>query len=150
MATRLTRLAIDLARLVTPLAALFTALREGSETLRALDVRLLAPRFADDFFFAGAERLEDARLGAPRFAEARFGALFRAEDFFALDLRAAFFRVPLLRADDLRADDLRGAAFFPLDFFLEPPRDDFLAAAMIRAPIIEVQLHTIATSAHKQ
>lgn len=123
--------------------------------MRALDVRLLAPRFADDFFFAGAERLEDARLGAPRFAEARFGALFRAEDFFALDLRAAFFRVPPLRADDLRADDLRaddlrGAAFFPLDFFLEPPRDDFLAAAMIRAPIIEVQLHTIATSAHKQ
>lgn len=101
-------------------------------------VDFLAPRFAVDFL---------APRFAARFAVGRFLELLRAElDFFALDLRPP----PLLRAppraDDLRADDLRPEDLRPEDLrpadlrplFLprfEPPRDDFLAAAMIRAPI---------------
>jgi hypothetical protein len=109
--------------LPTPDAARVTDLRVGS-----------------DSFFAGALRREDAR----------FGALFFAADlrelFFAGDLRAALFLLGALffpalflagpRLDDLRAEDFRTLLRPPV-FFLpfEPPRDDFLAAAMIRAPI---------------
>ena len=60
-------------------------------------------------------------------------------------LRAPFFapfRAPLPAppraldrfADDLRPDDLRADDFRAL-FLLAPPRDDFLAAAMLRAPM---------------
>jgi hypothetical protein len=107
----------------TPDAAFETDLRVGSESFLAAFLR------------------EEARFGA------RLGALF-----FAVVLRAAlFFRAgPLLlaalffpalflagpRLDDLRAEDFR-TLLRPTVFFLpfEPPRDDFLAAAMIRAPI---------------
>ena len=118
---------MDLARFATPLAAFETALRLGSETLRFAE-RFLVARFGADFF-------------AARFAAGRFLELLRFElDFFAPDLRPPLLRAdlrpPLLRADDLRADFFLAADLRPL--FLprfEPPRDDFLAAAMLRAPI---------------
>ena len=103
------------------------------ERFLALDERFLVLRLAADFF--------DARFGE------RFAELLRAElDFLALDLRPLDFLAldlrppPLLRAppraDDLRAGDLRPADLRPLFFArFEPPRDDFLAAAMLRAPI---------------
>ena len=86
------------------------------EDLRAA-VFFDADFFAEDFlapdFFAAASR------PAPVFLDALFGALLRLVDRFAL-----FFR-----AGDLRAEDFRAL------FFLAPPRDDFLAAAMLRAPM---------------
>jgi hypothetical protein len=54
---------------------------------------------------------------------------FRAPPRFAADFLAALLRPPFLRAEVLRLRELL--------FFLppvEPPRDDFLAAAMIGAP----------------
>lgn len=147
---------MDFARLVTPPAALLTDLRVGRDILLVLErffaprfvpprlaaERLVPPRFADDFLAV------DVRLAEDRFDDARFAERLRAEpDFPALDLRPLLFRPPpLLRAPALlrpppRADDLRADAFFAPDFPLlflprfEPPRDDFLAAAMIRAPI---------------
>jgi hypothetical protein len=112
-------LAIDFARFVTPFAAFDTVLRDGSEILRA-EERFFAARF-------GAARLTPARF----FEEARFGELFRA-DFLALDFLALDFRPPLLRADDLRAEDFRPPDLRPP--FFPPLRDDFFAAAMVRAP----------------
>jgi hypothetical protein len=106
--------------LVTPDAARLTDLRVGS-----------------DIFFPADLRREDARFGALFFAELFFAALF----FLAGPLRAALFFAALFflagpREDDLRAEDfltlLRPPAFFPR---LAPPRFDFLAAAMFRAPI---------------
>ena len=118
--------------MVTRFAALFTVLRVGTtdgffavflrvgarrgEDLRAA-VFFDADFFAEDFlapdFFAAAFR------PAPVFLDALFGALFRLLERFAL-----FFR-----AGDLRAEDFRAL------LFLAPPRDDFLAAAMLRAPM---------------
>jgi hypothetical protein len=97
---------------------------------------------AADFFFAagrgalrGAVLRADARLGAAFFV-ARFGAAFfivRFGALFFIARRGALFFAPLFRA--LRAEDLR-APERPPDFLpFEPPRDDFLAAAMVRAPM---------------
>ena len=111
---------MDLARFATPLAAFETALRLGRETLR-FGERFFEARFGADFF-------------AARFA-GRFLELLRAELDFLAPLRPPLLRAPP-RADDLRADFFFAADFRPL--FLprfEPPRDDFLAAAMLRAPI---------------
>ncbi len=129
---------MDLARFVTLVAAFVTAFRAG-DTLR-FDERF-TPRLAD-------ARLAVPRLEDARFDEARFAERLRAEpDFFALDFRPPLFlreppRADDLRAEDLRAEDLRAEDFFrPPDlrplFFprFEPPRDDFLAAAMLQAPI---------------
>ena len=127
MATRLTLFAIDRARLLTPVAALVTAFLVGSMDFLAAVFFLGAARFAevlrlallrDGDFFAGDFRAAD-------FFAADFlaGAVF-FERFFGAALRAAF-----LRAGDLRAEDFRAL------FFLVPPRDDFLAAAMLRAPM---------------
>ena len=125
----MTRFATDLARFVTPLAAFETVLRLGRPTpFRLLDARFLLPlRFAEDL---RADDLRDAARFAPDFrAELRFLALAPRE----LDLRAEDLRADDFRADDLRADDFRREPPFLPPF--EPPRDDFLAAAMIRAPI---------------
>jgi len=117
-------LATDLARLVTPLAAFDTVLRLG----RPMPFRLLAARFLVPPRFAVDLRADDLR-DAPRFAPD-----FRAElRFLALAPRELDLRAEDLRPDDLRADDLRREPPFLPPF--EPPRDDFLAAAMIRAPI---------------
>ena len=149
MATRLTRLATDLARFDTPDAARLTVLRLGRESFLPLDLRAEEARFV-------LRPLD-----------------FRPLDFRPLDLRAARLRPPplravllrpvLLRAAVLRRELLRAGPFLPLDLragdfrlperpaFLppfEPPRDDFLAA-MIRAPIWGFFCATIATSAHK-
>jgi hypothetical protein len=119
--------------LVTRFAALLTVLRVGTTDF-----------LAELFRFALARRGADLR--AALFFELDFFiADFLPPDFFAADFLAAVLRPPLffaaarfgalarfalfLRAGDLRAEDLR-----PL-FFLAPPRDDFLAAAMLRAPM---------------
>ncbi|MGH9424270.1 MAG: hypothetical protein ACRD3J_30135 [Thermoanaerobaculia bacterium] len=99
----------------------------------------------DDFFAVflrvGARRGEDLRradfFDADLFDVDLFAEDFRPPDFFAAFLVALFGallrpfeRLALFfRAGDLRAEDLRAL------FFLAPPRDDFLAAAMIRAPM---------------
>ena len=92
--------------------------------------RLFAARFGDDLraelfleldFLAGALRALDF-----------FAADFLRDDFFAAFFAALFgaaLRALFLRAGDLRAEDFRAL------FFFAPPRDDFLAAAMIRAPM---------------
>ena len=125
LATRLTRWASERACFVTRFAAFFTAFCVGT---------------TDDFFAVflrvGARRGEDLR------AADFFDADFFAEDFLAPDFFAAFLvalfgallRLPerfavFFRAGDLRAEDFRAL------FFLAPPRDDFLAAAMLRAPM---------------
>lgn len=94
-------------------------------------------RVGSDIFFLAVLRREDARFGALFFAALFFlaGPLRAAVFFLAAPLFPALFLAGP-REDDLRAEDfltlLRPPAFF-LPF--EPPRDDFLAAAMIRAPI---------------
>jgi hypothetical protein len=93
-------------------------------------------------------RADDLRADDFRAAEARFGALFFIPDErFVPDLRAdearfgALLRALLFRELPAREEDLRAGAFRPPErppvFLppLEPPRDDFLAAAMLRAPI---------------
>jgi hypothetical protein len=94
-------------------------------------------RVGSDIFFLAVLRREDARFGALFFAVLFFAALF----FLAGPLRAALFLAVLFflagpREDDLRPEDfltlLRPPAFF---LPLAPPRVDFLAAAMFRAPI---------------
>jgi hypothetical protein len=131
-------LATDLARFVTPEAALLTARRLGSDILRPLDffaprdLRAAEPRF-DPLLRAGLERFADV-LRPPDLRP----ALLRAGPFLPALLRAGP-RIP--REPDLREADRLDEAFLPperLPAFLppfEPPRDDFLAAAMIRAPI---------------
>jgi uncharacterized protein YjbI with pentapeptide repeats len=121
--------------LVTRFAAFFTAFCVGT---------------TDDFFAvflrAGARRGEDLRaadfLDADFFDADLFDADFFAEDFLAPDFFAAFLVAlfgALLRLLDrfavfFRAGALRAEDFRAL-FFLAPPRDDFLAAAMLRAPM---------------
>ena len=80
--------------------------------------------------------LPDFFLEAARFLPPLFRALLLRPELF----RAALLRPLLLRAGplidlDLRAGDFRRderPAFLPP---LEPPREDFLAAAMLPAPI---------------
>jgi hypothetical protein len=140
------------------LAAFFTDLRVGrtevflagdffragarrDEDLRA-EVLLELDRFADERF---EEDLFDEELPAEEdlFADDLFAEDLFADDFRPPDLRVADFFDALfgalfrllerdalfLRAGDLRAEDFRAL------FFLAPPRDDFLAAAMLRAPM---------------
>lgn len=121
----MTRLATDLARLVTPLAAFVTVLRVGRRT----PFRFAEDLRADDLRDEARLRLDAARFAPDFRAELRFLALPRRE----LDPRAEDLRADDFRADDLRADDFRREPPFLPPF--EPPRDDFLAAAMIRAPI---------------
>lgn len=102
-------------------------------------VTVLRVGTTDDFFAvflrAGARRGEDFR--AADFFDDFFAEDFLAPDFFAAFLDALFGALLRLlerlavffRADDLRAEDFRAL------FFLAPPRDDFLAAAMVRAPM---------------
>jgi hypothetical protein len=137
--------------LVTPDAAFETARRLGSDIFLPPD---LAPPLRAD-----APRFDPVRFDPVRFDPARFDPPFLAglerfaDDLRPPDLRPALFRAgpflpALFRAGPRipREPDLRGAD--PLDeLFLpperapaflppfEPPRDDFLAAAMIRAPI---------------
>jgi hypothetical protein len=137
VATRLTLLATDRARFVTPDAAFETVRRLGNDILRPpdfapRDLRADDPRF-DPPFLAGLERLADV-LRPPDLRP----ALFRAGPFRPALFRAGP-RIPrepdLREADPLDEDFLppeRAPAFLPP---FEPPRDDFLAAAMIRAPI---------------
>ncbi len=135
-------MAIERACFVTRVAALLTALRVGITVFFAAVFLLVAARRGDDFFAADFFALDFRApvflpevflaldfgavdffiadfLPAPDFFDARFGALLRALERFAV-----FFR-----AGDLRAEDFRAL------FFLAPPRDDFLAAAMLRAPM---------------
>lgn len=165
LATRVTLWATDFARFVTPDAARDTALRLGSESLRPLLradaprfvplLREVAPRFADDLraddLRADDLRADDLRADDLRAGPFRAGPL-RADLFLAAPLRAG----PLMpREPDLREADPRDEAFLPPErvpaFFppLEPPRDDFLAAAMITSSDIGVLCASIATSAHK-
>jgi hypothetical protein len=135
-------------------AALVTALRPGSglfrdaERLRELDLR--ADFFADDFF---AEDFRAADFDAlffragPRVALRAGFFIPREADFREDDLRAGPLRPPDLRAGPLRPPDLRPVApFLPV---FEPPRLDFLATAIYRAPVLGFCGDTIATSAHK-
>lgn len=105
-------------------------------------------------FFRGADDFLalDPFEADPRLAIAgpRLAALFLAGAFLVLFLAALFFAALLRAADlpaDLRAGPLRAGALRALLFLapvdlrllpalLEPPRDDFLAAAMFHAPII--------------
>ena len=190
VATRPTRSAIDLARLVTgfpclltrglEVAALFRRVadfRRGADVVPVLDLLLAADlllplaailRFAADTprFAAIRPRLAELFVAGPRLAalflagarllvllpalllvEARFVALFLIIlPFLTVLLRVDAPRVvadfaPLLRAADFRAGDLRALDFLPaVPAFLlplfEPPRDDFLAAAIFQAPMI--------------
>ncbi|MEJ7760164.1 MAG: hypothetical protein WKF55_11325 [Gemmatimonadaceae bacterium] len=145
-------LAADLlvaADLLLPLAA---KLRFAADTPRFAAIR---PRLAELFvagprlaalFLAGARLL--VLLPALLLVEARFvAALFLVIlPFLTVLLRVDAPRVvadfaPLLRAADFRAGDLRALDFLPaVPAFLlplfEPPRDDFLAAAIFQAPMI--------------
>ncbi len=136
------------ADLLLPLAA---KLRFAADTPRFAAIR---PRLAELFvagprlaalFLAGARLL--VLLPALLLVEARFVALF----FIILPFLTVLLRVdaprvvadfaPLLRAADFRAGDLRALDFLPaVPAFLlplfEPPRDDFLAAAIFQAPMI--------------
>jgi len=144
-------LAADLlvaADLLLPLAA---KLRFAADTPRFAAIRprlaellVAGPRLAA-LFLAGARLL--VLLPALLLVEARFAALFLIIlPFLTVLLRADAPRVvadfaPLLRAADFRAGDLRAPAFLPaVPAFLlplfEPPRDDFLAAAIFQAPMI--------------
>jgi hypothetical protein len=112
--------------------------------LRAEDFRALPPRLALDFLAA------DLRLDAAlRDPDERLPA-----DFLALLPRALVPRElrELLDAeprDDLRAEDLRPPERLPLFFApLEPPRDDFLAAAISELRY-RGSRRRIATFAHK-
>jgi hypothetical protein len=124
VATRLTRVATCFARFVTPDAARVTVFLLGSESF-------LPPAFLRD----------DARFGAlflavpARLADALRPLLaLRAAPFFAALFRAG--PRELERREELfLAGDFRPLERLP-DFFPPfEPRDDFLAAAMIRAPI---------------
>jgi hypothetical protein len=111
----------------------------GSESLRPDFLALLRRedfRAGDDFF---ADDFRAIDLRAEAFLADDFRAEdFRADDFLALDFladeprlderrRGADARFPAdLRADDLRPPARRAPFFAPL----EPPRDDFLAAAI--------------------
>ena len=156
VATRLTLSATDLARFVTPEAARATVLRLGRPSFRPPDLRAVEPRFAPRFappFRAGADRFaealrpDDVPLEAFRPVLLR-PLLLRAGPLRPALLRAGPFLPALLRAGpreprepDFREADPLEEAFRPperVPAFLppfEPPRDDFLAAAMIRAPI---------------
>ncbi len=116
--------------MVTPVAALVTCLRDGSIDFFAM------------VFLRGAARLAEVLRPVLLRALDFLTEDFRALDFFAAgflpdDFLADFFdafrgaglRALFLRAGDLRAEDFRAL------FFLDPPRDDFLAAAMIPAPM---------------
>ncbi|MBA3342084.1 MAG: hypothetical protein H0T48_09630 [Gemmatimonadaceae bacterium] len=122
---------------MTRVAALLTALRRrGAVLRRRLALFFVAARLAVFFrpepdLFAGA-----FRLGLDFFAAVFLVGRAR--------LAALFFDAPRdLRPDDFRDDELPPlpADFLPADFrvlFLpvfDPVRDDFLAAAMLRAPI---------------
>lgn len=99
-----------------------TAFRVGTTDFFAEVFLLVEARFGADLraaLFLVPDRFFAADFLAPDFLAARFGALLRALERFAL-----FFR-----AGDLRAEDFRAL------FFLAPPRDDFLAAAMLPAPM---------------
>ncbi|MDO8501673.1 MAG: hypothetical protein Q7S20_07500 [Gemmatimonadaceae bacterium] len=86
-------------------------------------LRLVVPRFAEDL------RADEARFDALFLV--LFLVLFRADDFFAPLFLALFFALEP-REDDLRADGFRPPELPPLLFLpFEPPRDDFLAAAML-------------------
>ena len=106
-------------------AAFVTVLRLGSVRLRELE------RLRDDFF-------------AELFRAGDFRALFFRAGPRELDFRADF--IP--READFREDDLRAGPFRPLDLrpappFLpvfEPPRDDFLATAILPSSNVGVLL----------
>lgn len=123
---------MERARFVTPVAALVTCLRDGSMDFFAAVFFLAAPRFAEvlrPVLLRAVDFLtEDFRALDFRAADFRPDDFFVNPDFFDAFLGAAL-RALFLRAGDLRADDFRAL------FFLEPARDDFLAAAMIRAPM---------------
>ena len=131
LATRETLWATDFARFVTPDAARDTVFRLGRESLRPLDLRPDAPRFEPRF--EPPLRADPRFAGALRPVDLRAGPL-RADPFLAAPLRAGP-RIP--READFREADFRDEAFLPperVPAFLppfEPPRDDFLAAAMI-------------------
>ena len=151
LATRDTLSATDRARFAILLAAFFTAVFRDAGRLREVVLREVV--FRDDFF--AEDFLADDFLADD----------FFAEDFRAADLDALFFRAGPLEADlrfiprdaDFREDDFRAGPLRPPDLrpdplFLpvfEPPRDDFLATAIYRAPMLGFCCDTIATSAHK-
>jgi hypothetical protein len=170
--TLLTRSATDFAVAATPDAARVTVARLGSET-RFADFFALARRAPDDVLRADDLRVEDLRADDLRADDLRADDLraddLRALDFLAADLRLdAAFRDPderlpadflallpreLLdaerRDDDLRAEDLRPPERLELFFApLEPPRDDFLAAAISELRY-RGSRRRIATFAHK-
>lgn len=130
-------MATDLARFDTPDAARVTSLRLGREILLPPDFREDDARFVFLPVDLRAELLRPPPLRAVLLRPVPLRALLL---LLALLLRAVVLRPELLRAApflplDLRADDFRlpeRPAFLPP---FEPPRDDFLAAAMIRAPI---------------
>jgi hypothetical protein len=115
--------------------------------LRPPDLRADEPRF-DPLFLAGLERFaDDLRPPDLRPALLRAGpflpALLRAGPRIPrdVDLREADFLDDVFLEEDFLDEDFLAEAFLPpervppfLPLF-EPPRDDFLAAAMIRAPI---------------
>lgn len=100
---------------MTPVAARLTALRLGRESFRPLDLR------AEEARFVFLPLLRAALLRPPPFRAALLRpTLLRAGRFLPFDFRAGDFRL------------LERPAFLPP---FEPRREDFLAAAMIRAPI---------------
>lgn len=168
MATLLTRSATDFAVAATPDAARVTVARLGSET-RLVDFFALARRAPDDALRADDLRVDDLRAEDLRADDLRALLPRLALDFLAADLRLdAAFRDPderlpadflallpreLLdaepRDDDLRAEDLRRPERLELFFApLEPPRDDFLAAAISELRY-RGSRRRIATFAHK-
>lgn len=126
---------------MTPDAARVTVLRLGNAILRPVAFLRDEARFGAAFlpalflaglFLAVLERFADALRALLLRAGPLLPALLRAGPRLPreLELREpARDEVPL--AEDFRPPE-RLALFLPP---LEPPRDDFLAAAMIRAPI---------------
>jgi hypothetical protein len=122
------------------LAAFVTVFRVGTtDVFFAVFLRVVARRGEDfratDFF--DEDFLAEDFLAEDFLAEDFLAEDFRPPDFFAAFLDALFGALLRLlerfavffRPGDLRAEDFRAL------FFLAPPRDDFLAAAMLRAPM---------------
>jgi hypothetical protein len=169
-ATDRARLAMLPAAFVTALRPGSPPLRavERLREVAALRVDFFADDFlADDFLaddFLADDFLAGDFLAGDFLADDFFAEDFLAEDFLADDFLPPFragpreldFRAPpLLRADfiprdaDLRDEDLRAGPLRPLDLrpapplFLpvfEPPRDDFLAAAILSSSNVGVLL----------
>ncbi len=162
LATRPIRLATERARFAIVPAAFVIAPLRAVERFRVLDFRG-EDFFAEDFFAgdlrAGDLRAEDLRAEDFRAEDLRPDD-FRADDFEALFFRAGpreldFRAPPLFRADlvprdaDFREEDLRAGPLRPPDLrpapplflaFFEPPRDDFLAAAIFPSSDVGVLL----------